>query len=227
MGTVKFGDKTYHVEAEHEFLLDSGEWDENFARGMAPRCGIVSGLSGDHWKVIYFIRDFQKKTGKCPLVYETCRINRLHLLELRKLFPTGYLRGACKLAGVTYKQGCLEQSWAEEYIEQSWMKELAERAAGPTPKKTYEIDVRGFLADPSQWDREFAVHKASELNIPKLTDRHWQVIGFLRDKFEKDNMVPTVYETCEALGMELDELEELFPTGYHRGAVKVSGLRVL
>ncbi len=218
MGTVTFGDKTYQVETEYEFILDSGEWDENFARGMAPKCGIVSGLSEDHWKVIYFIRDFQKKTGKCPLVYETCRVNRLHLQELKKLFPSGYLRGACKLAGVTYKQG---------YLEQSWVEDLAECATSPALGKTYEIDVRGFLVNPYQWDREFAVHRASELKIPKLTDRHWQVISFLRQRFEKDNIIPTVYETCEALGIEVEELETLFPTGYHRGAVKVSGLRVV
>jgi tRNA 2-thiouridine synthesizing protein E len=227
MGTVTFGDKTYKVETEYEFILDSSEWDENFARGMAPRCGIASGLSKDHWKVIYFIRDFQKKTGKCPLVYETCRKNRLHLLELKELFPSGYLRGACKLAGVTYKQGCLEESWVEEYIEQSWTEERVERPTGPAPRKTYETDVRGFLVNPKQWDREFAVHRASELNIPKLTDRHWQVINFLRDRFEKDKMVPTIYETCEGLDMKLEELEALFPSGYHRGAVKVSGLRAL
>jgi TusE/DsrC/DsvC family sulfur relay protein len=218
MGTVKFGDKTYHVETEYDFISDSGEWDEDFARGMAPSCGIVSGLSKDHWKVIHFIRDFQKKTGKCPLVYETCRMNRLHLQEMKKLFPSGYLRGACKLAGVTYKQG---------YLEQSWVEELAERATSPAPGKTYETDVRGFLVNPSEWDRDFAVHRASELNMPKLTDRHWQVINFLRERFKKDNIVPTVYETCEALDMKLEELEALFPSGYHRGAVKLSGLRVL
>jgi TusE/DsrC/DsvC family sulfur relay protein len=227
MNTVKFGDKMYHVEAGQDFISDSGEWDENFARGMAPRCGIVSGLNQDHWKIIYFIRDFQKKTGKCPLVYETCRMNGLHLLELKKLFPSGYLRGACKLAGVTYKQGCIEESWVEEYIEQSWMKGLAERAAKPAAGKTYEIDVRGFLVDPRKWDMEFAAHRASEASIPKLTERHLQVISFLRDNFGKNNAVPTVYETCEALDIDLDELATLFPTGYHRGAVKVAGLRVL
>jgi tRNA 2-thiouridine synthesizing protein E len=218
MGTITFGNKTYQVETEYEFILDPSEWDENFARGMAPKCGIVSGLSEDHWKIIYFIRDFQKQTGKCPLVYEACRMNRLHLQELKKLFPSGYLRGACKLAGVTYKQG---------YLEQSWVEDLAEVATSPAPGKTYEIDVRGFLVNPYQWDREFAVHRARELKIPKLTDRHWQVISFLRERFEKDNKVPTVYETCEVLGMEVEELEALFPEGYHRGAVKVSGLRVV
>ncbi len=62
--------------------------------------------------------------------------------------------------------------------------------------------------------------------MPKLTDRHWQVIRFLRQSHEKNNLVPTVYETCEANKMDLEELERLFPDGYHRGAVKIAGLRV-
>lgn len=217
MSEFIFADKTYQVDTQ-EFMLDFNHWDENFARGMAPKIGILSGLSEDHWRIIHFIRDAFKNSGKCPLVYETCRMNRLHLQELKKLFPAGYLRGACKLAGVTYKEGYLEQSWAEE---------LAEKVAvGGREDKTYEITVHGFLVNPYQWDEKFAIFRAYEMKMSKLTARHWQVIRFLRTAFEKDNIVPTVYETCEANGMELEELQRLFPDGYHRGAVKLAGLRV-
>ncbi len=217
MSALGFGDKTYRLDTQ-DFLLDFNEWDENFARGMAPKVGIISGLSEDHWKIIHFIRDAFKKTGKCPLVYETCRVNRLHLQELKKLFPAGYLRGACKLAGVTYKEGYIEQSWAEE---------LAERVTTGAPEeKTYTVDIRGFLVNPYEWDERYTRFKAHEMKMPELTDRHWQIIRFLRESFEKNNMVPTIYETCETNGIELDELEKLFPDGYHRGAVKVAGLRV-
>jgi tRNA 2-thiouridine synthesizing protein E len=216
MGTFKFGDKTYNVDTE-EFLSDYNEWDENFARGMAPQVGIISGLSDDHWKIIYFIRDTYTKTWKCPLVYETCRKNRLHLSELKKLFPTGYLRGACKLTGITYKEG---------YLDQIGMQDFAEKATSPNQEKSYEIDKRGFLVNPSDWDEEFAIMRAAEMKMPKLTDKHWQIIKYLRQSFEKNNMVPTVYDTCEQNGIELDELEKLFPDGYHRGAVKIAGLRV-
>jgi tRNA 2-thiouridine synthesizing protein E len=216
MGIVKFGDKTYTVDTE-EFLSDYNEWDENFARGMAPKVGIISGLSDDHWKIIYFIRDAFKKTGKCPLVYETCRTNRLHLEELKKLFPAGYLRGACKLTGITYKEG---------YLDQSGLEEFAERVTSPAQEKSYEIDGRGFLVNPFDWDEAFAFLKAYEMKMPKLTEKHWRIIHFLRKGFEKNNVVPTVFETCEVNGIELDELEKLFPDGYHRGAVKVAGLRV-
>ncbi len=216
MTTFSFGNKAYPVDPE-EFLLNFNDWDENFARGMAPKVGITGRLSEDHWWIISFIRDFFKRTGGCPLVYKTCQINRLHLQELQKLFPAGYLRGACKLAGITYKEGYLDLSWAEEF------------KVGYLPdqeKKTYEVNVRGFLISPQAWDKRYAIYKAHEMKMPKLTDKHWQVINFLRQSFEKNNLVPTIYETCEACGIDLEELQKLFPDGYHRGAVKIAGLRL-
>ncbi len=216
MSAFEFANKVYPVDSD-EFLADFNAWDENFARGLAPKVGIISGLSEDHWRVIRFIREQYKKTGKCPLVYETVRMNRLHLEELKRLFPAGYLRGACKLAGITYKEGDLEQSWVEGF---------AEQIAAAEEGKTYEINVRGFLVNPSQWDKSYALHRAWEMKMPKLTDKHWQILEFLRQRFAADNIVPTVYETCEANHIELDELQRLFPDGYHRGAVKLAGLRV-
>ncbi|HDS01083.1 MAG TPA: hypothetical protein ENO22_06335 [candidate division Zixibacteria bacterium] len=67
------------------------------------------------------------------------------------------------------------------------------------------------------------------MKIPggKLSERHWQIIHYLRDRFAKKNEIPTVYETCEDNKIDLDDLERLFPDGYHRGAVKISGLRII
>ncbi len=216
MSTLSFGGRNYNVDTE-EFILDFDEWDENFARGMAPKVGIIASLSEDHWRVVRFIRDSFKASGKCPLVYETARVNRLHAQELKKLFPAGYLRGACKLAGITYTEGYLDQSWVETF---------AEQVTTGAVEKIYEINVRGFLINPSQWDKKFAVYRAWEMKMPKLTDMHWKIAYYLRQIFEKDNLVPTVYDTCEAFGIDFEELQKLFPDGYHRGAVKFAGLRV-
>jgi len=60
MSTFEFANKAYPIDSD-EFLADFIAWDENFARGMAPKVGVISGLSEDHWKVIYFIRDQYKK----------------------------------------------------------------------------------------------------------------------------------------------------------------------
>ncbi len=59
----------------------------------------------------------------------------------------------------------------------------------------------------------------------ELTSDHWRVIHFLRDAFKQSKRIPTVYETCEGCQLDLDQLEALFPDGYHRGAVKIAGLR--
>ncbi len=217
MSTITFKNKTYRVDTE-EFLSDFTDWDEDFARGMAAKVGIVGGLSDDHWTVIRFIRERVETAGRCPSVYETCRTNRLPLRDLERLFPTGYLRGACKVAGVTYKEGYLDQAVLEDFAERI--------TAGAPEGKTYRIDVRGFLVDPSEWDQEFAMCKAYEMKVPKLTEKHWQIIRFLRQGFEKNNMVPTVYQTCVANEVDLEELQSLFPDGYHRCAVKLAGLRV-
>ena len=224
MRTITLGEKKYSVDME-EYLSAFNDWDENFARGIAPKVGIISGLSEDHWQIINFIRDYFKRTGKCPLVYETCRTNRLPLRKLQKLFPAGYLRGACKVAGVTYKEGYYAPT-RSHLLDQPFQEKLAKAATtGDQAEKTFEVDIQGFLINPREWDKRYAIYKAHEMKMPKLTDIHWQVINFLRQSFEKNNLVPTIYETCEACDIDLEELQKLFPDGYHRGAVKIAGLR--
>ena len=217
MAIFEFSGKSYEVD-EERFLLRYSQWEEDFARGTAPVVGIRGPLKSKHWDVIYFIRNSFEEQGRCPLVYETCRANGLKLNELRSLFPSGYLRGACKLAGMTYKEG---------YVKYSWVRASDGRRGLPSPDKTYEVDVRGFLVDPGQWDEMYAVYKAHELKMPKvLGEDHWRIIRFLRENHKKKGIIPTVYETCVENNMDLDDLERLFPDGYHRGAVKLAGLRV-
>ena len=216
MNAVTFEGKTYSVDKDG-FLLNFDQWDESFAAGTAADLGNADGLTQAHWKVIYFIRRSFEELGKCPLVYQTCKMNGLKLRELRELFPTGYLRGACKIAGITYREG---------YLGYNCLPTDTIEAQPPEAEKVYRVDVRGFLVDPLDWDEQFAIHKACEMKVPeKLGPKHWQVIYYLRGSFKISRRVPTVYETCEANDIEIEELERLFPDGYHRGAVKIAGLR--
>ncbi len=67
-----------------------------------------------------------------------------------------------------------------------------------------------------------------EMKIPGgLTDKHWQISNYLRKKYQADNIVPTVFQCCENNNIEMDDLAVFFPDGYQRGAVKISGLRVI
>lgn len=218
MKTLVANGKEYKVD-DKGFLLDPSQWDEQFAEAMAPEVGISSGLTDAHWRMIRFIRNTFEKINQCPLIYVACKNNDIGLGDLKKLFPGGWLRGACKLAGVTYREGYMQQMWLEGDIA---------HLKNTYNNKVYEVDEQGFLINPGEWDENFSVQTAYQMNIPgNLTERHWQIIHFLRDYFEKTGSVPTVYETCEANKLDLSECETLFPGGYHRGAVRLAGLHAV
>jgi len=214
MGSFTHRDRTYAVD-EGGYLVDSGAWDEGFAEGAALALGIRGGLTEGQWEVIRYVRRYHELTGRCPVIYETCKACRLRLSGLRALFPRGYQRGACKLAGVTYRE-----STHPTYAEPA--------TPGPAATdRTYRIDVRGFLVDPAEWDEDFALHRAEDLKMRGgLSERHREILRYMRRRQAETGEVPTVFDTCEAHGLELDALEALFPDGYHRGAVRLAGLRL-
>jgi tRNA 2-thiouridine synthesizing protein E len=218
MRYFEHNNKKYRVDA-NGYLLYPEDWDEDYAIGMAEQHKIPGGLTDRHWKVIYFIRNNFEKINVCPLIYVACKNNHLGLGDLKKLFPRGYMRGACKLAGITYRAGQQQVDWIEGNI--TFHRKEYEN-------KTYEVDDLGFLKDSKTWDENFALHRAHELNMPdSLTQRHWEIIYYLRNKFFDGGEIPNVYDTCEANNLSIQELEQLFPTGYHRGAVNIAGLRAL
>ncbi len=215
MTIITHGLKTYDVDRDGS-LRDPRDWDEDFASLMAPQAGVTEGLTSEHWQVIREIRKVFDETGTCPLVYQTCRAVGLGFEGLEALFPSGYLRGACLLAGLSFRSGLPGAIHRDSKLAE------IEAALG---NRSYRIDAWGFLIDPFEWDEGFAAMKAFETKMAtRLGDRHWQIIRYLRGEYERKRQVPTVYQTCRDNAISLEELEALFPDGYHRGAIKVAGL---
>ncbi len=233
--------KSYRVDAT-DFLLEMQAWDEDFAAGMAERAGIAHGLSEAHWRVIRFIRDRFAAAGECPRAYETCRACGLSLEGLKALFPSGYLRGACKLAGLTYRDGPGQLSGGAPLPAAAAGRAGAAgagAAAGAAPEGRLadapeaflgvefagRVDAQGFLLDPADWSEAFAAQSAPRLGLPQgLGQHHWRVLSYLRQRHAATGQVPTVYQTCEANDLTIEQLAALFPSGYHRGAVLLAGL---
>ena len=216
MSYFDFNGKKFRVDAQ-EFLLDPSDWDEDYARGMAPKLNIAGGLTDQHWKIIYYIRDVFHKIKDYPLVYDVCHNNNIGLADLKKLFPTGYHRGALKLAGIACREGFMQPSGGLD---------KAEHRQEQVHGRVYRVNSQGYLLNADDWDRAFAIEKAKEMKMAgALGPAHWAIIEYLRARFEQTGIVPTVYRACEDNGIDLDELARLFPDGYHRGAVKLAGLR--
>ena len=155
MRTLIFGEKQYDLD-DDGFLTDYDQWDKAFADGLAPSLEIPR-LCEKHWEVIHFIRDSCQRYGKCPSVYQTCRSKNLAVRDLKRLFPTGYLRGACKLAGITYKEGYhgFTTAWAPGAAStDSEKRPFMHGGSAPPSEKTYLVNVRGFLVNPDDWDED-------------------------------------------------------------------------
>jgi tRNA 2-thiouridine synthesizing protein E len=87
-----------------------------------------------------------------------------------------------------------------------------------------ERTPEGFLVDPAQWSRELAVEIARENGIPELTDRHWQVVEFMRDRYLETGSAPTIRTLGKASGVPIKELYQLFPKGPAKLAAKIGGI---
>jgi len=95
--------------------------------------------------------------------------------------------------------------------------------------KTYagtEVTVTddGFFTDPGQWREDMAGPIAREAGIDELTERHWQVIKFMRHEFDEKGTGPTVRVLGKASGVAVKELYQLFPKGPAKLAARIAGI---
>jgi tRNA 2-thiouridine synthesizing protein E len=96
------------------------------------------------------------------------------------------------------------------------------------PTTTYagtEVTVNdeGFFTDPTQWSEDIAPQIARAEGI-ELTDRHWQVIKFMRHEYEAKGTGPTVRVLGKTSGVTIKELYQLFPKGPAKTAAKIAGI---
>ena len=85
-------------------------------------------------------------------------------------------------------------------------------------------DDEGFFLDPSQWSDAMVTALAAQEGISHLTDRHWQVIRFMRSEYLEKGTGPTVRVLGKASGVSIKELYELFPKGPAKVAARIAGI---
>ncbi len=84
------------------YLVDPADWTEDFAEKVARSEGIE--LTDEHWKVIRFMRGWLDQHGVAVDARHVMKFlagdreaGRARLFEL---FPYGYVKQACKIAGM-------------------------------------------------------------------------------------------------------------------------------
>ncbi|NNF35179.1 MAG: TusE/DsrC/DsvC family sulfur relay protein [Saprospiraceae bacterium] len=87
---------------------------------------------------------------------------------------------------------------------------------------TVKCNEEGYLEDHNQWTEEIAKEMAGQENI-ELTDKHWEVLYFLRDQFKKE--VPLSIRKIGKSGVvNIKEFYKLFPSGPLKISSKLAGI---
>jgi tRNA 2-thiouridine synthesizing protein E len=87
-----------------------------------------------------------------------------------------------------------------------------------------DLDGEGFLTDAAQWNESIAAAIARANGIPELTDRHWLVVRFMRDRYLATGNAPSIRALGKESGVPVRELYQLFPRGPAKLAAKIGGI---
>ena len=85
------------------YLIEPGDWNEAVAEALAQDENIE--LNDDHWDVLRFMRDFYEEhqvaaDTRYVIKHLAERMGREAQKNLFVLFPYGYVKQACKIAGM-------------------------------------------------------------------------------------------------------------------------------
>ena len=95
-----------YIRDAEGYMVNPEDWDEDFARQIAAEEDLE--LTEEYWSIIHFMRDFWEQQRIAPDVRHVIK----HLVEthgydkklakerLFKLFPYGYVKQSCKIAGM-------------------------------------------------------------------------------------------------------------------------------
>lgn len=85
------------------------------------------------------------------------------------------------------------------------------------------LNEEGFMLNPDEWTEELAKTLAEKEGIT-LTDAHWTVINFCREKAAESGAAPTLRQITKGSTVSTKELFQLFPKGPAKKVAKISGL---
>ncbi|MDO8844553.1 TusE/DsrC/DsvC family sulfur relay protein [Methylicorpusculum sp.] len=93
-----------------------------------------------------------------------------------------------------------------------------------------ETTDQGFLVDMTQWNEDVA-NQLAQLDNIELTSEHWEILGFIRDYYNRYKHLPNARMFTKAIAKQLGEqkgnsryLHRLFPDGPLKTACKLAGL---
>jgi TusE/DsrC/DsvC family sulfur relay protein len=87
----------------------------------------------------------------------------------------------------------------------------------------FQVNDEGFLTVPAEWNEDLAPLLAAQIGIT-LTDRHREVLRFLRADFAETGETATLRRVATRSGIPVKELFALFPQKPAKKMAYIAGL---
>jgi|SRR5215208_5217150 TusE/DsrC/DsvC family sulfur relay protein len=87
-----------------------------------------------------------------------------------------------------------------------------------------DVDAEGFMTNAEQWNEQIAEAIAEANGIPELTERHWVVVRFMRERYLATGNAPSIRSLGKESGVPVKELYQLFPKGPAKLAANIGGI---
>jgi tRNA 2-thiouridine synthesizing protein E len=91
---------------ENGFIQEPEKWNKVVAEDIA-RTETTSPMNEEHWKVVNYIRNYYLEYGIAPPIRMLTKQTGFDLKYIYQLFPSGPVKGACKIAGLPKPDGCV------------------------------------------------------------------------------------------------------------------------
>lgn len=85
------------------------------------------------------------------------------------------------------------------------------------------VDEEGFMTVYDEWSEDIGTALAANIGID-MTEKHWDVIKFLRDDFASEGETATLRRVATVGGIATKELFQLFPKKPAKKMSYVAGL---
>lgn len=97
---------------EHGYLCNYADWNPDIAELFATEEDLS--LSAEHWEIILFLRQFYVEYEMIPpmrvlvkIIAKELGLKKGDSSYLQRLFPKGFLKQSCKIAGLPKPRHCL------------------------------------------------------------------------------------------------------------------------
>jgi tRNA 2-thiouridine synthesizing protein E len=89
--------------------------------------------------------------------------------------------------------------------------------------ETIDVNTEGYLTQTNQWNEKIAEAIAQQEQIGPLTDKHWEVLQYLRQQQAKGTAL-SIRGIGKSGVVDIQTFYALFPNGPLKKASKIAGI---